>query len=62
MLKDKFSVDKEIKYIFKDWRPADQKVYISDIRKINNFVSWKPEIELSKGLDLYIDWIKIIIN
>lgn len=58
MLKDKFSVDKEIKYIFKDWRPADQKVYISDIRKINNFVSWKPEIELSKGLDLYIDWIK----
>lgn len=58
ILKDKFSVNKEIKYIFKDWRPADQKVYISDIRKINNSVSWKPETEFSKGLDLYIDWIK----
>lgn len=59
ILKDKFSVNKEVKFTFKDWRQADQKVYISDIEKINKLVSWEPDVDLSNGLDLYIEWIKI---
>ena len=44
-------------YSFGDWRPADQKVYISDIRKAMEF-GWKPRISPSEGINILFNWIK----
>lgn len=46
------------KITFSDWRPSDQKVYISDIRKAEKELAWIPEIEPEKGVKRIIDWVE----
>jgi CDP-paratose 2-epimerase len=41
----------------KDWRPSDQKVYISDIGKISKALDWKPKVTPEKGLEKLIEWV-----
>ena len=40
-----------------DWRPGDQQVYISDIRKLDRLLGWKPEIGVEAGITQLIDWV-----
>ncbi len=42
---------KKLDLTFKPWRPADQKVYITDISKIKKHLGWEPRVSVSKGLD-----------
>ena len=45
-----------VKYL--NWRPGDQRVYISDIRKAKNELNWKPEFSVEKGVKQLFDWIR----
>jgi CDP-paratose 2-epimerase len=45
-------------YKFSDWRPSDQKVYISDITKVSAELDWRPKIMPSYGIKLLMDWVK----
>lgn len=49
-------LNKNISYSFSDWRPGDQKLYISDISKTTNQLAWKPEISISQGIDNMLEW------
>jgi CDP-paratose 2-epimerase len=40
-----------------DWRPGDQRVYVSDIRKLDTVLGWKPEIDATSGIEGLIDWV-----
>jgi len=40
-----------------EWRPGDQRVYISDIRKLDTALGWKPEIDVTTGITQLIDWV-----
>lgn len=40
-----------------DWRPGDQKVYISDIRRAQTELGWSPKITCREGLALLYDWV-----
>ncbi len=40
-----------------DWRPGDQKVYISDIRKAQAELGWKPRIGVAEGIQRLFDWV-----
>jgi CDP-paratose 2-epimerase len=40
-----------------DWRPGDQHVYVSDIRKLKASLDWKPQIGVSAGVTQLIDWV-----
>ncbi len=42
---------KKLKLCYKSWRPADQKIYISDISKIKKNLNWKPEIGVFDGIN-----------
>jgi CDP-paratose 2-epimerase len=42
---------------YADWRPGDQKVYISDIRKAENELGWKPRIGVQAGVQRLFDWV-----
>jgi len=46
----------ELKY--SDWRPGDQKVYISDISKAEKKLRWKPKVGPEKGIKNLVNWIK----
>lgn len=43
---------------FSNWRPADQKVYISDISKLEKTLNWKPETSPKEGVKNLIDWVE----
>jgi len=43
---------------FSDWRPSDQKVYISDISKVKEVLKWQPETTVDRGLDKVFAWVK----
>jgi len=47
----------KIKVSFADWRPGDQEVYISDIRKVSKELNWKPKISVEKGISKLYKWI-----
>jgi len=49
---------KENHVTFDDWRPSDQKVYISDISKVRNRLNWQPRTKSIEGLKRVIDWVK----
>ena len=51
-------VDGELKVSFSDWRPSDQKVYISDISKAQNQLGWSPTIDPTQGVSKLIDWVQ----
>jgi CDP-paratose 2-epimerase len=42
----------------KDWRPGDQPIYVSDIRKAERLLDWKPQINTREGIQLLFNWVK----
>jgi len=49
---------KKAKITLSDWRLSDQKVYISDLGKINKELGWKPHISPENGCRTLITWVK----
>lgn len=43
---------------FADWRPGDQRVYISDIRRAGRDFAWAPRVAVGEGLERLFTWIK----
>jgi len=56
LLEKKIGKKPEVNFL--DWRPSDQKVYISDISKIKNELNWQPNINLREGIRRVINWVK----
>jgi CDP-paratose 2-epimerase len=50
-------VGKRPKISFADWRPADQKVYISDISRASERLGWKPKVNPQQGVMKLVDWV-----
>ena len=41
-----------------DWRPGDQPVFISDIRKAQKELGWSPKISAEDGIGQLFNWVK----
>jgi CDP-paratose 2-epimerase len=41
-----------------DWRPGDQPVYISDIRKVERDLGWRPRVSVEEGTRRLFEWIR----
>ncbi|MDI6768482.1 MAG: GDP-mannose 4,6-dehydratase [Anaerolineales bacterium] len=41
-----------------DWRPGDQRVYISDIRKAKRELGWKPKVGVEEGVGRLFEWVR----
>jgi len=50
--------NKKLRVEFSDWRPSDQKVYISDISKLNKTLDWRPKVNVKEGIDKLVKWVK----
>jgi CDP-paratose 2-epimerase len=42
---------------FSDWRPGDQRCYISDIRKAHALMGWSPLVSKVEGIRRLWDWV-----
>jgi CDP-paratose 2-epimerase len=49
---------KRSKISYSDWRPSDQKVYISDISKAKKELNWEPKVGAEEGLKKLVDWVE----
>ena len=47
----------KIERTFKGWRPGDQKIYVSDIRKAQETLGWAPVIDKTQGAQMLWDWV-----
>lgn len=43
---------------YSDWRPGDQLVYISDIRKAERELGWRPRVGMREGITRLFEWIR----
>jgi len=43
---------------FQEWRPADQRVYISDIRKAEEMLHWRPKVAPQEGVKRVVNWVR----
>ena len=50
--------NKDLNLIFKNERQGDQKIYISDISKINSQLNWKPSTNCKSGITELYEWLK----
>ena len=48
---------KRIPITFGDWRPGDQKIYISDISKAKQILGWEPRINVKEGIARLYRWV-----
>ena len=50
---------KRSKLTFEDWRPSDQKTYITNIEPTKIALEWAPVISPEEGLQKIYDWVKV---
>jgi CDP-paratose 2-epimerase len=43
---------------YDDWRPGDQRVYITDIRRASEVLSWKPTRTPADGIAEVLAWVQ----
>lgn len=48
---------REIEPKFSDWRPGDQPIYVSDIRKAKKDFGWEPKNNVEQGIKKLYDWV-----
>ncbi|MEP7273331.1 MAG: NAD-dependent epimerase/dehydratase family protein [Acidobacteriota bacterium] len=46
-----------IPYLHGDWRPGDQRIYVSDINRARRELHWTPKVDSSQGLNLLYAWV-----
>jgi len=49
--------DRKLTYAMADWRPGDQKAFVSDIRRAQADLGWCPMITCENGMNLLYDWV-----
>jgi CDP-paratose 2-epimerase len=49
---------KKPKVKFSDWRPSDQKVYITDTSKLEKALGWKIQTPVKEGIRKLFEWVK----
>ena len=47
----------DISVTYADWRPSDQKVYVSNIDKARRELGWKPHISPQEGVERLASWV-----
>jgi CDP-paratose 2-epimerase len=43
---------------YADWRPGDQKIYVSDIRQARRLLGWAPAVDPERGVRRLYAWIR----
>lgn len=51
-------LDKQIPVKWADWRPGDQRVFVSDIRKVDQELGWQPQVSVEEGIERLVGWLR----
>ncbi|MBN2007124.1 MAG: SDR family NAD(P)-dependent oxidoreductase [Anaerolineae bacterium] len=50
-------IGREIPTGHSDWRAGDQRIYVSDIRKVIHDLQWEPQVTVAEGVPMLYRWI-----
>ncbi len=50
-------VGRPIPVAWADWRPGDQRIYVSDIRKAERELGWRPRVGVREGIARLYEWV-----
>ena len=42
---------------FADWRPGDQRIYLSDVRRLERELGWKAQMGVEDGVRALLGWV-----
>jgi len=48
----------EVARTYSDWRPGDQKIFISDNSEAERSLGWRPQVTVREGLQRLVEWIR----
>ena len=51
-------LERPIQASYRAWRPGDQPVYVSDIRKIERDLGWRPRTSVRAGIERLLTWVR----
>ena len=51
-------LNKKVNYLFSDWRPGVQKVYISDTEAFEREIGWRPKVSVDEGIDRLFSYVE----
>ena len=51
-------IGRSLAVTYDDWRPGDQKVYVSDIRKAGRDFGWEPKVDVAEGVRRLFEWVQ----
>jgi len=49
---------REVPVLMADWRPGDQRVYVSDTAKVERTLGWKQSVGWEEGLERLVGWLR----
>jgi CDP-paratose 2-epimerase len=49
---------RDISVAWGDWRPGDQRIYVSDISRASRDLQWSPKASLDAGLGRLFTWVR----
>ena len=47
---------------YAEWRPGDQRVYVSDTSKAERVLGWKAETPWESGLERLVEWLHAVLD
>ncbi len=47
----------DLELAFADWRPGDQKVFVTDTRKVRAELGWAPRVQVREGILCLLNWV-----
>ena len=50
--------DDRVEPVFADWRPGDQRVYVSDITRARQVLDWEPHVCPNEGVGRLLAWVQ----
>jgi CDP-paratose 2-epimerase len=50
--------DRRVPVKMADWRPGDQRIYVSETRKAQRMLGWRPETRWQDGLERLVGWLE----
>jgi len=52
------NLGRKLRVSYEDWRPADQRVYVTDISKVRSELGWSPSVGPAEGVRRILAWLE----
>lgn len=53
---------RRVNYSLADWRPGDQKVFISNLEATRRTLGWEPRVNVHEGIKRLYDWVAVNLD